>query len=354
MADNNSGDVLKTLTSGSRQIASARRENAVSELIIGGQMAKHSRRSKIESFEQEAGVILVRNKSGAAVPRAGVLGLDVPPILPADNLGEFQARVFFDGIIPTVSAHSGLFVVTLEPIASDKIGRAAISGVVPCQVYVASGDEALTSCDVYDDDTTQLEASSTGSAQILWKENGTGTVWAYVRLGRFDQAAAGTAPVATRIIGTPNTTVSNTTTTTTIIGAPIFGSLNLPANYWSLGKAVRTQAKGLFSNASGTVILDLFDSISSLTFGSGALTFLGAANLCWRLDAISIYNAGVVYTEGTIEIETFAGAAPRARFFGMTSVTPELTQQLDVRVSMSVASPMNSITQNALVIEGLT
>ena len=82
--------------------------------------------------------------------------------------------------IPAAADHIGNFVILLEPAAGE-IGRACISGVCPVRVDVNDEDDQFA--DVKDGEATMLESAPTGSARIIWKESGTGTKWAVVRLG---------------------------------------------------------------------------------------------------------------------------------------------------------------------------
>jgi len=81
-------------------------------------------------------ILPVRNSSGGNVDRFAILGIDSVLITPTDNLDEFKNRPALDGITPDIDVHAGRFVVTIEPIASGKIGRAVAAGVTPVQVNV--------------------------------------------------------------------------------------------------------------------------------------------------------------------------------------------------------------------------
>ena len=128
---------------------------------------------------RDVDIVLVRNDSGADVDQHGVLGIDGPLITPDDNLDEFKRRVVISGVTPAV-AHVFCFVVLLEPLPAGAVGLAIISGVCTVQVDVASASDTTCGADV--DDTAKLK-SATGFNQILWKETGTGTKWAIVRIG---------------------------------------------------------------------------------------------------------------------------------------------------------------------------
>src|SRR5687767_6404179 len=55
----------------------------------------------------QSGIVLVQNRSGENVPQYGVLGIDEPLILPAQNGSEFLSRVMFKGVKPAAETHTG-------------------------------------------------------------------------------------------------------------------------------------------------------------------------------------------------------------------------------------------------------
>lgn len=143
---------------------------------------------------------LVRNDSGANQPRFAVLGLNGPIISTTANLTEWKERLTFKGILPTAVTHSGKFCVLLEPLANGRIGTAAVGGVVPVRI---TGTAGTTWVDVATGVTT-LAAGTSGSAQVLDQESGSGTRWAVVRLlGK--AAAAGTTGFTARKNSTGST-----------------------------------------------------------------------------------------------------------------------------------------------------
>ena len=131
--------------------------------------------------ERSPVVVYVRNDSGADRDRFDVLGIDGILFTPTDNLDTFVNDHPLIGVEPTNDTHAGKFVVLAEPVRSNEIGRAYITGVTPVRVDVT--DEDHTSADVANANADYLESRATGSAQILWKEAGTGEVWALVLLG---------------------------------------------------------------------------------------------------------------------------------------------------------------------------
>jgi hypothetical protein len=134
---------------------------------------------------RSAGLVLVKNNSGADRVSFEVLGIDAPLYTPTESAQEFNNQVVLKGITPT-SAHYGKFVVLAEPIDSGEIGRAYIDGVCPALLNVAvdadPDDYAEVDPDATDP-TDYLKPGATGSARVLWRESGTGTKKAIVQLG---------------------------------------------------------------------------------------------------------------------------------------------------------------------------
>ncbi|MBN1553954.1 MAG: hypothetical protein JXA11_04360 [Phycisphaerae bacterium] len=130
----------------------------------------------------DSNIVLVKNASGVDAERFGVLGIDGPIILPSENLSEFENRVTFSCSTPVAGTHEGKFVVLAEPIKAGAIGKALALGVTPVQISVTAESDKYADIG----DAAKLTSGASGAAQILWKESGTGTKWAVVRLGGGD------------------------------------------------------------------------------------------------------------------------------------------------------------------------
>ena len=130
---------------------------------------------------RDTGVVSVKNISGSDRGRFDVLGIDGVVFTPTDSLDAFKNQLALKGDTPSAASHAGKFVILLEPIGNGEIGMSCVDGICPVQVYVE--DEAFEMADVRDGDCSTLAAVSNGSAMILWRETGTGTVWAVVKLG---------------------------------------------------------------------------------------------------------------------------------------------------------------------------
>jgi hypothetical protein len=125
--------------------------------------------------------VLVQNNSGGNLDKFSVLGIDSPYITPTENETDFQERITIVGVTPTEDDHTGKFIVLQEPIPNGKTGRGILSGETIVKIDVEDADHEYA--EVTDSQAGYLTSTDSGSAKILWKESGTGQVWAYVRLG---------------------------------------------------------------------------------------------------------------------------------------------------------------------------
>ncbi len=128
-------------------------------------------------------LIKIKNTAAAAVDRFGVLGISgaiFDPYVSSDALPQFLQQPGLTGTTPDAS-HAGKFVVAIEPIASQGIGWACISGIVQVQVNMVSASHVYA--DVTASDATKLTSGSSG-ARIVWVSAGTGTKWAIVDMSR--------------------------------------------------------------------------------------------------------------------------------------------------------------------------
>ncbi|MCE9618423.1 MAG: hypothetical protein K8R92_00755 [Planctomycetes bacterium] len=143
---------------------------------------------------RDPSIVLIKNTTGSSMPRHGVVQLDGPIFTPAsgDPNQDLLKRVVMKGKLPEPASGVGLFAVLLEPVQDGRVARASIDGLLG--VYLNIGSAAHFSADIPHVQATPssgaigddglLESSYCGSADILWKESGTGKKLAIVRLGR--------------------------------------------------------------------------------------------------------------------------------------------------------------------------
>jgi len=125
-------------------------------------------------------MVQIKNTTSSTVPKWGVLaitGIANDPTAGASSLSQFQDVPILEGATPSDTT-AGKFVVTVEPIAAGKFGRAAIDGVVQAKVEVDKVDDKFVACS-----SGGLKTGVKGDGLILWKQSGTGSnKWALVRL----------------------------------------------------------------------------------------------------------------------------------------------------------------------------
>lgn len=129
----------------------------------------------------QTGIVSIKNSSGADRDRFDVLGIVGPLFSPTDAPDYFKARVILDGTTPTTASHKSRFAVLLEPVAAGGIALGCVSGVCPAVLNVNT--ESHVWADVTNNDCAGLNSGLEGGAQILWKESGTGSKLAVVRIG---------------------------------------------------------------------------------------------------------------------------------------------------------------------------
>jgi hypothetical protein len=158
----------------------ARNENAIREQL---------RRQSMQQFQQNTPVpdaapatsqttVRIKNASGGDWPRFSVLRVTAPTIDPSDNLNTWQRTPVLDADEPD---GTGQIAILLEPIGDGRIGRAAVSGIVPVLIDSTTADP--THALPIDSDITKMTGSTTGYP-ILARESGSGEKWGLVILSQ--------------------------------------------------------------------------------------------------------------------------------------------------------------------------
>lgn len=155
------------------------------------QRSRHDATVEPGTQRRSADIVRIRNGTDVDLGRGSVLGIAGPIFGPDANEDAFLREVAFRGVTPTAD-HAGRFVVLLEPAAPGQVVRGYAAG--SCSVVVNVVDEADDRCDVDAGETGRLTSSTTGSAQIVWKESGTGEKNAIIRFGSTCCTAPGPQP----------------------------------------------------------------------------------------------------------------------------------------------------------------
>ena len=184
------GDALKKTQAGQTLEIPAEAYNAFIDAVRDVRGRRHDVAQDATEPLRQSGIVKVRNKSGGDRDRFDILMIDDPIIGPTDNLQQYKNQVAFEGYTPSEQAEPAdkkepiechKFVVLLEPLPVDGIGRATISGVSVARVNVIRETDSFADIEI--GNTASLRSVPFGTTSILWKEPGLGVKWAVVRLG---------------------------------------------------------------------------------------------------------------------------------------------------------------------------
>ena len=148
-------------------------------------------------------MVYVRNKCGETIPRFGAVVL-ADAVIPHDAASEdIECETpAFDGVPADGGDEGGgegdaeeeaekevrPFAVAVEPIENGEIGRALALGVTPAKVEIVH-EEDLCAEPVPGSTSGAMRSTNVGYARIVWKEDGTGEKWCFIRLGASEPRA---------------------------------------------------------------------------------------------------------------------------------------------------------------------
>ena len=144
-------------------------------------------------------MVYVRNKCGETIPRFGAVVL-ADAVIPHDAASEdIECETpAFDGVPADGGEESESeeesekevrpFAVAVEPIADGEIGRALALGVTPAKVEIVH-EEDLCAEPVPGSTSGAMRSTNVGYARIVWKEDGMGEKWCFIRLGASEPRA---------------------------------------------------------------------------------------------------------------------------------------------------------------------
>lgn len=168
-------------------------------------------------------------KASVTVPRWGILAITGVEITPTASDSDAATKTFQDTPVltgGTPSASTTAWCVAVEPIASGKVGRVAVAGVVQCKVEIDKADDKFVACS-----SGGLKTSVKGEGLILWKESGTGSgKWALVRL-----VASGTEGIKRGTFSAPWSKGSTATVTDAIVSGATYTAKNYFASLTGSG-----------------------------------------------------------------------------------------------------------------------
>jgi hypothetical protein len=189
------GDPYKSVKAGDSLQISATAWNTLMQMAreAGERGALGS--ADIAGAQRDVDVVTLKNVTQTDCPRWGILGIDIPVFAPTTGQPvprDFSTALAMRGVLATTPGYVGKWAVALEPIAAGKFGRAALSGVVPAIINVPSG---VTPRYAEAEGTVYARAATSGSAQVLWVETGTGNRYAVLRMGAGSSGTVGKATV---------------------------------------------------------------------------------------------------------------------------------------------------------------
>lgn len=150
------------------------------QLVAGLESGRGNGAAPARGFRQTV-TCLVRNLTGAVIPRFGVVGLGDPLLDPDDNEAEFLRQIIFGAELATGGDYELKWGLALAPIAANAIGEIVIQGLSYC--LLDADDTVETAGPASDGDVEALVAADCGLARVLWRQSGTGPTWAIVCLG---------------------------------------------------------------------------------------------------------------------------------------------------------------------------
>lgn len=162
------------------------------------------------AYPSVAGGVLVQvcNKTGDTLYPSNIAGMDDTVFTDTAT----SEPVIVNVVVPTNGDHPGRWVVLLEELPEDGVGRALMFGVALVQLDVPEEGEDYEYAELADGEVDHLNAVPLGSAEILWREeieSGSGSgedfVWAVVR---FPRAEGSSVPMLYRVTEVAETSMA--------------------------------------------------------------------------------------------------------------------------------------------------
>jgi hypothetical protein len=182
------GDPLRKVAPGAPLVIPAAAYNAFIDAVRELKSMQTSGPEALKAGLPHSNIVRCVNQVGAEILQYGVVGLD-DPVTTCDSADANTVQTFsandrlFKAVVPTVANHADRFALAMFSVENnaEAIGSFAVAGIYPCKVDVTN--EAHVFATVKEGSIEMLASADSGLAQILWKEPGTGTKWATVRLG---------------------------------------------------------------------------------------------------------------------------------------------------------------------------
>jgi len=155
--------------------------NTLLDIIAAFRSNTLSRRHQPQKRIVRPGVVVTfKNNTGSDLARFHAVGIGAPLFTHSDNAATFLNQLAFNGESQS-NVYLGQFAVAQEAIPDGDTGGAMLQGITPAEITV--GDADHTHVDVDGAGGSKLVSAFSGAGEILWKESGTGTKWALLRIG---------------------------------------------------------------------------------------------------------------------------------------------------------------------------
>jgi len=175
--------MIRKLPQGESVLLNASTFNRFVDAAAAVEQAQRSGAAGSLGFTPQTSIVLLKNGSGAAVNRWGLLHPTAPVISPATNEAGFLDQILMNAGAP---AKKKIAFVALEPIPAGEIGRCMAPGVVvPVRIQKAEDTDypwarASTSTSSLDGVELSDIQSEERVFEVLWIEGGTGEKWGLI------------------------------------------------------------------------------------------------------------------------------------------------------------------------------
>lgn len=192
------------------------------------------------------GVVFVKNMESATYARFSALVLADIVIKPNVNEPEFRDKIpVFTGRKMTEALEESPYAILLEPVATGKIGRALLLGIVPAKVNITDPEHKFA-VPTPNSGSGAMQSEESGVARILWKAGSSGTQWCMLQLGgagsgggsgkiALCQVGGGAASSGYSVIVYADGKDSPSTGSGTLFVPELAVNSYLPSNSWVLG-----------------------------------------------------------------------------------------------------------------------
>lgn len=201
--------------------------------------------------------ILILNSGSNDVSKYGVLALGTPVNSGSSATDVFLSDLMMNGSTP--SSNTTTFAIMQEPVAGGLVGWGAVAGISQVMLNV-SGTNSFTTAGPGSSSAYLVPAGTTGGANIVWRQGGTGTQWAVVQFssppGAGDGEKWGFCAQSGGLNGTYNTLTSLTYNVSNTAFVRI--GTNLPCQFQRANYGAVVAGTNCLYHASGTDVTLLF------------------------------------------------------------------------------------------------